>query len=158
MFIVTAKLTKKKLVGAIVAAGLILIGVIILLASAGGRAAGVEAGPVKNIKTNDDRVAYLERLGWDVEAEPLEEEEVLIPGEWDATLKEYENLQQTQGFSLEKMKNKYVTRYIYLINNHPSGETQVYACLLIYKNRIVAGDVQSYALDGFMHGLAMPEG
>lgn len=157
MFIVTAKLTKKKLVGAIVVAGAILIGIIVLLASNGSRAAGVEAGPVRNIKTNDDRVAYLERLGWKVNAEPLEEQEVLIPGEWDETLMEYERLQKDQGFSLEKVKNKYVTRYIYQITNHPSGEPQVYACLLIYKNKIVAGDVQSHALDGFMHSLEMPK-
>lgn len=154
MFIVTAKLTKKKLVGAIVVAGAILIGIIALLATGGSRAAAAETGPVKNIKSNDDRVAYLTGLGWTVDAEPAEIQDVLIPAQWDALMDTYESLQKDQGLSLEKYKNKHVTRYVYRVLNHPSGESNVYVCLLIYKNRIVAGDVQSNALDGFMHKLA----
>lgn len=154
MFIVTAKLTKKKLVGAIVVAGAILVGIIVLLATSGNRAAAMETGAVKNIKTNDDRVGYLTGLGWTVEADPVETQDVLIPAEWDAMMEEYERLQKEQDMSLEKYKNKHVTRYVYRILNHPSGEREVFACLLVYKNRIIAGDVQSNALNGFMHKLA----
>ncbi|MDR1736594.1 MAG: DUF4830 domain-containing protein [Oscillospiraceae bacterium] len=152
MFIVTAKLTKKRLVGAIVVAGAILIAVIVLIAS-NNRADAANVGAVKNIKTNDDRVAYLMSLGWDVSGEPVDTQEVLIPGQWDEVLENYETLQSDQGMSLEKYKNKRVTRYTYQVLNHPSGESQVYACLLVYKNRVIAGDIQSYALDGFMESL-----
>ena len=151
MFIITAKLTKKKLVGAIVAAGAILVAIIVLLAANGSRGASVET--VKNIKTNDDRVGYLTSLGWTVEAEPMETQDVLIPKQWDAMMEEYERLQKEQGMSLEKYKNKHVTRYVYRVLNHPSGEREVFACLLIYKNRVIAGDIQSHALNGFMHKL-----
>jgi hypothetical protein len=153
MFIVTAKLTKKKLVGAIAAVGAILIAIIILLAAGNSRAAAVETGAVKNIKTNDDRVGYLTSLGWTVDADPVDTQDVLIPAQWDAMMEQYESLQKEQGMSLEKYKNKHVTRYVYRILNHPSGEKDVFACLLIHKNRIVAGDVQSNALNGFMHKL-----
>ncbi|MCL2030275.1 MAG: DUF4830 domain-containing protein [Oscillospiraceae bacterium] len=156
MFIITAKLTRKKLAAAIAAAGAVLIGIIVLLAWGGGRAAAVETGAVRNIKTNDDRVAYLTGLGWTVEADPVETQDVLIPAQWDATMEHYECLQKDQGMSLERYKNKHVTRYVYRVLNHPSGESEVFACLLIYKNRIVGGCVQSNALNGFMHKLTGP--
>ena len=47
-------------------------------------------------------------------------------------------------------------RYAYRIGNHPSGEQDVRANLLVYKNRLVGGDVCSLRLDGFMHGLLPP--
>ena len=152
MFIFTAKLTKKKLITAIVLAGLLLAAIILLLATAKGQAAEETAG-VKGLKTNDDRVAFLTSLGWDVVPDPVDEQEVLIPAEWDSVLDEYNAMQQMQGLGLEKVKNKQVTRYVYLVRNHPSGTEHVYICLLVYKNKLVAADIQSHALDGFMEPL-----
>ena len=49
-------------------------------------------------------------------------------------------------------------RYTYQIVNHPSGETNVRATLLIRNNKLIGGDVCSARLDGFMHTLLMPDG
>ena len=154
MFIITAKLTKKKLVGAICAAGVILIAVITLM---GGRAAASASAArgiaVKNIQTAEDRTAYLVGLGWDVSPEPIESQEVLIPAQWDTVLNRYNELQLRQGMDLAKYKNKRVMRYVYELHNHPSGEKDVYVCILIHKKTVIAGDIQSHAQNGFMHGL-----
>ena len=48
-------------------------------------------------------------------------------------------------------------RYTYQITNYPNSSDQVVADIVVYRNRIIAGDVQSTALDGFMHGLAFPK-
>ena len=47
-------------------------------------------------------------------------------------------------------------RYTYEVTNYPSGEQGVEAGLLIYKNTVIAGEVLSASLGGFIHGLAMP--
>ena len=47
-------------------------------------------------------------------------------------------------------------RYTYKILNYP-GEADVVADIIVFRNQVIAGDVQSVALYGFMHGLSMPE-
>ena len=48
-------------------------------------------------------------------------------------------------------------RYTYEITNYPSGETGVLVSLLLFRSAVVGGEVYTTSLDGFMHGLAMPE-
>jgi hypothetical protein len=151
MFIVSAKLTRKKMIGAAVIAGIVLITVIFLLTNNNSVEASSAAN--KKIKTNDDRIAFLSSMGWDVSSEPVETQEVLIPETWDAAFLHYNQLQAQQGFDLAKYKNKKVTRYSYRVANHPSGENGVSANLLCYKNRVIGGDIQSSAPNGFLHGL-----
>jgi hypothetical protein len=108
----------------------------------------------KNIKSNDDRIAFLTSFGWEVGYEAVEIEEVTIPEEFDDVYKQYNELQKGQGLDLSKYKGKDVKRYTYLVSNHPSGETEVHANLLIYKNKIIGGDICSAKYGGFMHGFA----
>lgn len=153
MFIVTAKVPKKKLLAGggtllccCLAAALIL--------ALGGRAVTASA-EVKHIRTNDDRVAYLNSLGWQVASEPLATEELLIPETFDESYGDYLALQADQGFDLSQYCGKRVKRYTYQIFNYPAPGEQAQAALLIYKDRLVGGQVQS-ASGSFLHGLAMP--
>ena len=168
MFIVTAHFTKKRLIALAILAGLILCGVILLLSGGGGedgqavlenpeaRAVGAHP-PGRNLKTNEERITYLNAYGWEVSANPLEYQEVVIPSEFDDVLAHYNQLQHQQGFDLQKYKGKRVMRYTYEIQNYPTGETGVQAVLFLYKNKIVGGDIHSLPLDGFMHGLVREE-
>ena len=108
-------------------------------------AAGETISP-KGIRTNEDRLAYLEAHGW-----------LLIPKEMGSEYDDYLALQSSQGFDLAKYAGKTVKRYTYQILNYPTGEQGVQASLLMYKNTVVAADVLSPALNGFMHGLARPD-
>ncbi|WP_341481021.1 DUF4830 domain-containing protein [Lawsonibacter faecis] len=157
MFIFTAKLNRRKLVmGA--AAVLVLCGVAVA-AVAGLRASGAvvstSASP-KGVKSNDDRVAYLESYGWTVDPEAVSVEELVIPEEFDDTYTQYLALQSAQGFDLTKYAGKRVKRFAYTITNYPSGETGVQAGLLVYKNTVIGGEVLSSQMDGFIHGLELP--
>ena len=105
---------------------------------------------------NENRVNFLKNLGWEVEEEPIEIEEVLIPKEFDAVFQRYNELQIQQGFDLTKQQGKRVKRYSYAITNYPGQKEAVRANLLVYKNKLIGGDVCSNQLDGFMHGLVMP--
>lgn len=106
----------------------------------------------KNIKTNEDRINFLKQFGWEVHPEPVETIEVIIPKEFDAVYKKYNDVQRAQSLNLEKYKNKAVKRYTYEVSEYPGQSGRVYANLLIYNDRVVGGDICSAELDGFMHG------
>ena len=158
MFILTARVNRKRL--AIGAVALVLLCGLAL--SAGGPhaeqsvGASAAASAPKKIKTNDNRIAYLESYGWQVNPEPLSVEEMLIPEEFDETYAEYLALQESQGFNLKEYCGKRVKHYTYEITNYPTGETGVQAALLVYKNTVIGGEVLSVQLNGFLHGLEMP--
>lgn len=153
MFIFTARLTRKKLAVGIGALGALLIGAIILISGGGSAEASASLSPSpKGVRTAEARIAYLEAHGWKVGAGSEESQEVTIPKEFDGAFEEYNALQKGQGFDLTKYKGRRVTRYIYLIENHPSGRSPVYASILIYKNNVIGGDLQNPALDGFIQG------
>jgi len=159
VFIVTAKLRPGRIVLGAVAVVLVIGAVITLSGLAdtrGAQAASAPANP-KGVKTNEDRVAYLESYGWTVTPEAIAVEELLIPEKFNDTYDEYLALQSEQGFDLSAYTGKRVKRYAYEITNYPTGEMGVQAGLLIYKNTVIGGEVLSSQLNGFIHGLAMPE-
>lgn len=157
VFVLTAKLNKKKLVGMIVIVGVLLVGIVAIVAARGSVETAGDLGNVKNVKTSDDRTAFLTSLGWEVDPTPVQSEEVLIPETWDAVFENYNAMQKEQGMDLSKYKGKRALRVTYAVLNYPTGDPNVLVNLLCYKYTIIGGDVQSPALDGFMHGLQRPQ-
>lgn len=158
MLIVTARVPRRKLALGVAAAALLCCAALVfnLSTPAIQQTAAAAAPSPKGVKSNEDRVAYLEGYGWTVREEPLATEELLIPQEMDESYDDYLALQSSQGFDLGDYAGKRVKRYTYEITNYPTGEQGVQANLLIYKNRVVGGEVLSPQLDGFLHGLSMP--
>ena len=111
----------------------------------------------EKVKTNEDRINFLKQFGWEVEAEPTEEKQVLIPEEFDKIFAGYNEIQRKQGLDLSSFKKKSVMRYTYVITNYPGYEGTVYANILVYRNNVIGGDICSADLDGFVHGFEMTE-
>ena len=109
------------------------------------------------IKTNEDRIAFLEQYGWEAESTPVEEAEVVVPREFDKVMTTYNEIQKQQGLDLSKYAKKTMMRYTYKITNYPDYAGTVYANILVYRNRVVAGDICSSDANGFIHTLPMPE-
>ena len=105
------------------------------------------------IKTNEDRVNFLTQFGWTVSKEPLEEVAVTIPDEFDAVFMEYNNLQKELGLDLSRYKRRDVMRYTYQVTNYPGYDGVVYASVLIYKNKVIGGDLCSADVNGFVTSL-----
>lgn len=105
------------------------------------------------IKTNDDRIKFFSQFGWQIDPEAVESVEVTIPEEFDKIFTAYNELQKRQGLDLAKYKGKNVRRYTYRVTNYDGYDGTVYASILVYRNRVVAGDVCSADTNGFMHGL-----
>ena len=105
------------------------------------------------IKTEEDRVRFLGQFGWQVSGEPIESAEVCIPKEFDKIFSAYNEMQKRQGLDLSKYKGKNVMRYTYEITNYDGYDGKVYANILVYRNKVIAGDVCSADIKGFVHGL-----
>lgn len=151
MFIFTAKLNKKRAIIGILLFAVLICAIILV---AGIRSAvSTEADSLSAIvKTNEQRVQYLNALGWEVEATPLEEQDILIPREFSGVYETYNDLQKQQGFDLSDYCGMEATRYTYKVTNY-GGEEMVVADLIVCQDVVIAGDIQSTGLDGFMQEL-----
>ena len=101
------------------------------------------------MKTNEDRVAFIESFGLKVKAEPTTEELFSAPESLDRVMAGYNELQKSQGLDLTKYTGKRITHYAYEVENYDS-EGKVYVNLLVYKNRIIACDLSSTQGEGFV--------
>ncbi len=111
----------------------------------------VSAEDYKNVKTNENRRAFLKGYGWETDEEPVHSGSVTIPYEFDELYSEYNKLQKKEGLDLEKYKGKTVEMYVYKVTN---ADGDAYASLLIYKNRVVGGDVSSSDPTGFRYSFS----
>lgn len=134
------KLTRKSAVFIIIAAAA-LLAVIVLICSGGG------------LDTPEERAEYLSSLGWEVDLSTEEERAVTLPSSLDGVLLTYNELQKQQGFDLTPYAGEDCRSYSYAVTNYPSGESGVIAQLIIHDGEVIAGDIHSSALGGFMHGL-----
>ena len=153
MFIVTWKFNRKTAVFAVLMAALVLIG-IVLLAGAHSKAQALETAqrPVTTVKNDKTRAAYLRQYGWEVETPAVSESKVLIPRSFTEVLEDYNELQKEQGFDLTRYCGMEVELYTYKVLNY-ENEDYVVAQLYVLNNDVIAGDVHSTELGGFMVGI-----
>ncbi len=104
------------------------------------------------IKANDDIVSFLAQFGWEVDSTPLEEVKIKIPAEFDKVMNSYNELQRSQGLDLSKYRGREVTRYTYKVKNFPDYSGTVMANVIVYKNRVIGGDLCSSDVTGFICG------
>ena len=150
MFIMTTKVDKRKL---LIAAAAILAAIAALLFLGGGQeAAPTSASTAPAADTNDARVKFLTDLGWDVTASPAEATEVKIPKGADEVFDRYNALQKSMGYDLSKFAGKKVMRYVYQVNNYDGAQEPVYATLLVYRDRIIGGDITDTTPGGKVQG------
>ncbi len=108
------------------------------------------------VKTAEDRVKFFQQFGWQVSAEAIESTEVTIPDQFDKIFTAYNEMQKRQGLDLTKYKGKNVQRYTYEITNYDGYDGKVYANILVYRNKVIAADVCSADVGGFVHGIERP--
>lgn len=108
------------------------------------------------IKTSEDRREFLEQFGWKTEDTEIESVKVKLPAEFDKIMTEYNELQKSQGLDLQKHKGREVERYTYIVTNYPDYSGTVYANVIVYRNRVIGGDICSSDVSGFIHGFDLP--
>lgn len=153
MMIRAIRLTRKKAALAVIAAGAALAVLILLL----GRSGETSVAEQPRLAGNQERVAYLQSLGWEVEEEPVTTLQFLLPPALKGDYVSYNTLQKTQGFDLEPCCGKQVTRYTYAVTNYPERPEGVQLNLYVCEELPVAGDVVCTGADGFQDTLVFPE-
>lgn len=106
----------------------------------------------EKIRGEDDAEEFLGQFGWVVDAEPLEVTEVVMPDEFDKVFSAYNEIQKEQGLNLLKYKGKKLTRYTFLVKNYKDYDGKVLANVLVYRGKVVGGDICSADVNGFVHG------
>ena len=160
MFVWSVKGNTLKFVGIICLAAILMVSLIVLVPKNSAEAeAQTAAAEIRfdKIKSNTDRVKFLEQFGWEVEKSPSNETVVKIPENFDSVTSAYNDIQKKQGLDLEKYSGKEAVRYTYKVKNFPGYDGAVTANIIVYKKTVIAGDICSSDVDGFIRELAFPE-
>ena len=153
MMVMTAKVDLKKIM--LVLAGIAAVIVALILIFGGNGGAAATASP--SLATNDARVQFLESFGWEVTSSPLQSTQVKIPEEMSDVFRRYNALQLSQGYDLQSFAGKTVMRYVYEVSNYPEATEKVLATLLVYKGKVIGGDITDTAPGGKIHGFKGPQ-
>ena len=153
MMILTTRFSRKKAVCTVILFGAVMALLIVLT----GRLPEEEASSLPRLISNEDRVAYLTSLGWQVENEPLETLQFLLPEILEEPYLSYNTLQMAQGFDLRDCCGKQLSRYTYTVTNYPDRSAGVQANLYICEEHPVAGDIFCPGSNGFQATLVYPE-
>lgn len=161
MFVYSLKASTLKFFGVISVAVIALVALIIFIpANKINTTAEIEAMnesiSFENIKSSSDASGFLKQYGWETEATPIEECEITIPSDFDKVMTSYNEIQKQQGLDLTKYRKKTAKRYTLKVTNYPNYEGTVYANVIVYKNKVIAGDICSADAKGFIHTLNMP--
>ena len=148
MMVMTAKVDLKKIALILGAVAAVILGLILLFG--GDHTQTTAATPVSN---NEQRVQFLESLGWEVAASPAESGQVRIPETATEVFDRYNQLQKQQGYDLSTYAGKNVMRYVYKVENFPDATEPVYATVLVYKNQIIGGDITDTSAGGKVQGI-----
>lgn len=149
MLIWTAKFSRKKAAAAVIAMGAVMMLLILLM----GRLPPDEVSETPVLSDNAQRVAYLQSLGWEVETEPVETLQFLLPDTLGEPYLSYNQLQTAQGFDLTPCLGKQLSRYTYTVTNYPDRPAGVQANLYLCDDRPVAGDICCPGAGGFQEAL-----
>ncbi len=142
MVVMTAKLSKKKL---LIATAAVVLAVVLVFCLKNAR-------PAPDDDPANSHAAFLSSFGYSVEDAPVQVGQVQIPTEPSEGFDRYNALQKSQGYDLSALAGRSVTRYVYKLSG--AGEGEWYATVLEYRGEIVGGDVADSAPGGRMHGFA----
>lgn len=106
-----------------------------------------------DIKTEDDRVAFIEQFGLKVKGASVESKSFVMPDNFDRVLAGYNEIQKRQGLDLSKYAKKKVTRYTYEIDGYENYDGDVLVNLLVYRSTVIGCDVSSKDSEGFVKEL-----
>lgn len=116
------------------------------------------AGSSLTAASEEDILKFISCYGWEVDNQPVEVRDVIIPEIFDEVYANYNEIQLEQGFNLEKYAGQRVKRWTYIVRNYPDTSPEddyIRINILVSDDTVIGGDVCSVKLDGFMHGFSM---
>ena len=110
-----------------------------------------------DLSSAEGRELYLNSLGWEIDRDSESFRTVVVPQKLEGIIAQYNKIQLRQGYDLNAHLGESCKQYCYDITNYPGGEGKVVVSLYIQDGTVIAGDVHSTAVNGFMHGLRRSE-
>jgi hypothetical protein len=104
------------------------------------------------VRTKEERMDFLKQFGIEVKEESEQTENFTVSETLDRVLLSYNELQKKQGLDLSKYRSREVKRYTYKVTNFPDYSGTVMANVIVYKNRVIGGDLCSSDVTGFICG------
>ncbi len=130
------------------------IGAVISVAMEKALPASSMGGISMRAETHEERMTFFSQFGWEIDENPAQVKEVIIPEEFDETYEDYNDIQRQQKLNLEKYKGARVKMWSYNILNYPGYEGTdgiIRGNILVYEGVVIGGDICSNELNGFMH-------
>ena len=107
------------------------------------------------VSTTEGRAAFLQQFGWEIDPASEDIRTVQLPQVLEGTLLQYNEVQRKQGYDLTGHLGESCQQYTYRVLNYPDKEQTVLATLYTQGDRVIAGDIHSTALNGFLQGLKL---
>ena len=101
----------------------------------------------------DSRTNFTTLADREIDTSTEEFHSITIPESFDGIMAEYNRMQREQGFDMEAYCGKRCEQYSYLLTNYPDCGESVIITIYIIDGKVIAGDIHTAALDGFMHGI-----
>ena len=114
-------------------------------------------GTEYDLSSIDGREAYLNSLGWEINKESESFKTVIVPDKLDGIMAQYNRMQQAQGYDLGQHLGESCSQYSYELTNYKDSDGTVLVTLYIQDGKLIAADIHSTAVNGFMHGLKKNE-
>lgn len=152
MFVYSLRASTLRFFGVIAVSLAVLFVLITLVPTYAAESEQVASYSYEKVKSEDDAEQFLAQFGWIVDASPVEVTVVTMPGEFDKIFAAYNEIQKAQGLNLLKYKRKNLTRYTFEVKNYEGYDGRVLANVLVYRGKVVGGDICSADIDGFVHG------
>lgn len=105
------------------------------------------------ISSDSDVKSFLEQYGWQVSDNPTEISTIRIPSVFNDVYASYNTLQLSQGFDLSKFMGETCKKYTYSVLNYPDKSENINATVIVYGDKVIAGDIADSSFKGFMQGL-----
>ena len=153
MFIFSVRASSIKFFAILILAFSVLLGLIVFSDAPSVYAVSMGEIKLSDIKTEDDRVAFIEQFGLRVKSAASDECDFVMPENFDRVVMGYNEIQKVQGLDLSKYARKKVKRYTYEIDNYEGYDGAVFVNLLVYRNKIIGCDISSGDPSGFVKPL-----
>lgn len=141
--------SKKNAVIAIIILGALMAAAVIIFSLPG---SGFGLAEIIDVSDIDGREKYLNSFGWEIDTTSEECRTVTLPREFSGVMESYAKMQYEQGFCLYDYAGFDCQQYTYTVTNY-ENDCPVYATLYVRNRRVIAADIHSAAIDGFMHGI-----
>ncbi len=106
-----------------------------------------------DLRTPEGRQMFLSELGWEIDPASEACKNVRIPETLEGILQQYNEMQKKQGYDLSRFCGEGCEQYTYTVTNYPAKDETVLVTLYVQGKQIIAGDIHSTAMNGFMHGI-----